>query len=116
MRCNLGRRTLTPRAAVVIICAVIVAVVGVLVVVRQISPRAAALPRPSCGSEVTHHLDGGTRLLGADPGALTCFSAAARKCRPASIEVTEMGVDTGTDYVFTIEPGGTACRDRHLSG
>jgi hypothetical protein len=27
-------------------------------------------------------------------GALTCFAAAARRCRAASLTVTEMGVDT----------------------
>lgn len=115
LRGNPDRRTRISRAAVMIICAVIVAAISVLAVTWQISMHAAALPRPSCGSGVTHHLDGGTQLLGADPGALTCFSTAARGCRPASIEVTEMGVDTGTYYVFTIEPGGTACQVTELS-
>jgi len=46
----------------------------------------------------------------ADQGALTCFDAAARACKPASLHVTDFGVDTGTDYVFTIESGGPSCR------
>jgi hypothetical protein len=73
------------------------------------------MPQARCGSAVTHGVDGDTQLLSADPGALSCFSAAARVCKPGSIEVTEMGVDTGTDYVFTIEPGGTTCRVTEVS-
>jgi hypothetical protein len=73
------------------------------------------LPQTSCGRAETHFLSGGTQILQADPHALTCFGAAARGCKPASIEVTEMGVDAGTDYVFTIEPGGTPCQVSELS-
>ena len=57
------------------------------------------------GSGTSH-----TQLLGADPGALTCFVRAARECRPASLGVTELGVDTGTEYVFIIEPGKASCQ------
>jgi hypothetical protein len=70
----------------------------------------AALARPSCGSASTHFLTSHTQLLRADPGALTCFIRAARECRPASLGVTETGVDTGTDYVFIIEPGTAPCQ------
>ena len=34
----------------------------------------------------------------------------ARECRPASLGVNELGVDTGTDYVFIIGPGKTSCQ------
>lgn len=34
---------------------------------------------------------------------------------PASIEVTVMGVDTGTSYVFTVDSGGTPCQVAELS-
>jgi hypothetical protein len=113
LRRNPGRRARINRAA--IICAVIVAVVGAAAFAWRISHQPAAhhpvaLPRPSCGSASTHFLTSDTQLLRADPGALTCFVRAARECRSASLGVTEMGVDTGTDYVFIIEPGKATCQ------
>jgi hypothetical protein len=59
-------------------------------------------------------VDGSTHALSADPGALTCFTAAARDCRAASIEITEMGTDTGTAFVFSIDPGGATCQVTEL--
>ena len=35
--------------------------------------------------------------------------------KTASIGVTEMGVDTGTNHVFAIEPGGKGCAVTDLS-
>jgi hypothetical protein len=81
----------------------------------RLSQHAAALPHASCGDAVTHSLDGSTHALSADPGALTCFTAAARNCRAASVEITEMGTDTGTTFVFSIDPGRTACQVTELS-
>jgi hypothetical protein len=82
-------------------------------------PRASrgttTLPRATCGSASAHLLNGDTQILRANSGALTCFSAAARGCRSASIEVTAFGVDAGTSNVFTIEPGGTPCLVTRLS-
>ena len=75
----------------------------------------AVLPRPTCGQAVTHSLSADTQLLSADKGALTCFGTAARHCRAASLAITEMGVDTGVDYVFAIKAGGTACQVTELS-
>ena len=109
MRRNPGRRTRIPRTAV-IICAVIVAVAGAAAAAWRISHHPAALPRASCGSAATHFLTSHTQLLRADPGALTCFVTAARECRSASLGVTELGVDTGTDYLFIIEPRKTSCQ------
>ncbi len=103
-----------PRAAIIIGCAVIAASVGVLAG-WLLSRHAAALPHASCGSAVTHSLDGSTRALSADPGALACFAAAARDCKAAGIGITEMGIDTGTDFVFSIGPGGTTCQVTELS-
>lgn len=100
--------------AIIIAGAVIAAAAGVLAGWR-LSQHAAALPHASCGDAVTHSLDGSTHALSADPGALTCFSAAARHCRAASIEITQMGVDTGTAFVFSIDPGGTRCQVTELS-
>jgi hypothetical protein len=114
MQRNPGRRTRISRAAV-IICAVVMAVVGAAAAGWRISEHSTALPRVSCGSVATHFLTGDTRILAADHGALTCFVRAARKCRSARIGVTELGVDTGTDYVFAIKPGGTSCRVTELS-
>jgi hypothetical protein len=109
MQLNSSRRTRIPRA-VVILCAVIVAAAAAVVITWRVSQHQTAAPPASCGSAVTHFLNGQTHLLGADHGALTCFDAAAKSCRPASLHVTEMGVDTGTDYTFTIESGGASCR------
>ncbi len=73
---------------------------------------ASALPKASCGSALTHGLNGSTQLLRSDKGALTCFQAAAKTCKTAGLAVTEMGVDTGTNAVITIEPAGSgsACQ------
>lgn len=110
MQLNPSRRTRRPRA-IVILCAVIVAAAAAAAVITwQVSQHQAAAPPANCGSAWTHSLSGQTQLLGADHGALTCFDAAARACRPASLHVTEFGVDTGTDYTFTIESGGASCR------
>jgi hypothetical protein len=73
------------------------------------------LPKASCGSATTHFVNSDTQVLIADHEALTCFGAAARACRSASIEVTEMGVDTGTNYVFIVEGGGSACQVTELT-
>jgi hypothetical protein len=74
-----------------------------------------ALPRPSCGGSVTHDLGATTRILSAGKGTLNCFHAAARDCKTASIGVTEMGVDTGVNHVFAIEPGGKGCAVTELT-
>jgi hypothetical protein len=103
-----------PRA-VIIPCAVLL-VSGVALAVpwgaRHFRP---ALPRPSCGSAVTHLVNGQTQIFSATRGALECFTRAARECRSAGIAVTEIGVDAGTDYVFTVDPGQTPCRATELS-
>ncbi len=98
----------------IIIGVVIVAAAAALAVSWWGSRPPAALPHASCGSATTHGAGAGTQLLGADPGALTCFGTAARGCRAASLGVHEMGVDTGTNYVFTIAPGGTSCQVTEL--
>jgi len=109
MRPNTSQRTRIPRSAV-IICAVIAAAAGATAAVWPDGHHhPASLPRPSCGSALTHFLNGHTRFLTADPGALSCFVTAAKQCRSASLGVTDMGVDTGIRYVFTIEPGRAAC-------
>jgi hypothetical protein len=103
-----------PWAAIIIGGAVIAAAAGGVAGWR-LSQHAAALPHASCGSAVTHGLDESTRALSADPGALACFNAAARDCKAAGIEITEMGTDTGTNFVFSIGPGPTACQVTELS-
>jgi len=74
-----------------------------------VSQRAVTPPAVSCGSAVTHFLTARTQLLSAHPGTLPCFYKAARNCHSASISVTAMGVDTGTHYVFAIQPGTRPC-------
>ena len=108
MRRKLGRATRLPRA--VISCAVIVAAVGVVTAACGGSQHPTALPHATCGSAVTHFLTGDTQVLSAHHGALGCFVRAARHCRPASLGVTAMGVDTGTDYVFSVGPGAASCQ------
>jgi hypothetical protein len=103
-----------PWTAVITGGAVIAAAAGGLAGWR-LSQHAAALPHASCGSAVTHRLDGSTRALSADPGALACIAAAARHCKAAGIEITEMGTDTGTGFVFSISPGVTTCQVTELS-
>ncbi len=95
--------------------AVVLAAAGAAVSGCAASGAQAALPRATCGGAVTHSLSATTRLLSADKGALTCFGNAARRCTAASLAVTEMGTDIGTDYVFTVEPGGKTCQVTELS-
>jgi hypothetical protein len=82
---------------------------------RTPTTAATALPHASCGAAVTHGLNAATQVLSAGKGTLSCFHAAARYCKSASIAVTEMGVDTGTNHVFAIEPGGKGCAVTELS-
>jgi hypothetical protein len=111
-RCHMQRntvsRTRVPRTAV-IICAVIIAAAGAAAAGWRISQHPRALPKASCGSASTHFLNRHTRLFGSGPGSLTCFIKAAHVCASASLHVTEMGVDAGTEYVFSIEPSGSSC-------
>jgi hypothetical protein len=113
MRRNPGQKIRITRTAI-LICAVVVAVVAVAAASLRNSPHRTALPRPTCGSAVTHFLTADTHVLSAHPRALGCFIKAARACRSASLGVTEMGVDTGTSYVFRIQPGRTSCRVSEL--
>jgi hypothetical protein len=109
MRGNLSGRAWLIRVSV-LVCAVVATAVGALLVTRGGGPHASALPQVNCGSANTRQLGAGTRVLEADHGALNCFSAAARTCKAATLDVREMGVDTGTDHVFSIEPGSTPCQ------
>jgi hypothetical protein len=79
------------------------------------TPTPTALPHASCGAAVTHGLNIATAILSADKGTLNCFHVAARDCKTASIAVTELGVDTGTNHVFAIEPGSKGCAVTELS-
>jgi hypothetical protein len=68
------------------------------------------LPQATCGKATTHDLSRVTEVFQADKGALPCFATAARQCQSASIAITEMGIDTGTSYVFAVVPGKTPCQ------
>jgi hypothetical protein len=74
-----------------------------------------ALPQASCGEAGTHELSGATQFFRADKGALSCFATAVRQCQSASIAITEMGVDTGTKYVFAVVPGNSRCQATEFS-
>ncbi len=95
--------------------AVLVAALGMAAAGCSGGGQPAALPQATCGSATTHFLDAATQFLSADKGSLGCFETAARHCRAASLAVTEMGTDTGTDYVFTVQPGGAGCQVTELS-
>jgi hypothetical protein len=97
----------------VVMGTVVIAALGVTACSADGPP--AALPKATCGGAVTHALNAGTQVLSADKGSLNCFDSAMRHCRAASIAITEMGVDTGTDYVFEIAPGGAGCPVTELS-
>src|SRR5215469_10675255 len=102
---QINPRSRRPRRwAVIIICVLTTAACGTAVTAWRHSHHHVALQRASCGSAVTHFLTGHTQFLSANPGSLDCFVHAARECRPASIAITEMGVDSGTDDVFIITP------------
>jgi hypothetical protein len=73
-------------------------------------PTSTALP--ICGKAVFH--DVGQFSISSGGSALSCFVAAVRQCRPASIRAEEWGVDAGSDIRATIEPG-TTCRARYVS-
>jgi hypothetical protein len=73
------------------------------------------LPQASCGEAGTHQLSSTTQFFHAGKGALSCFATAVRQCHSASIAITEMGVDTGTDYVFAVVPGKAPCQTTEWS-
>jgi hypothetical protein len=110
-----GRRIKALRAGLVMAAATAVlagcaAGAATTVPSRQPTPaKPTTMPHASCGIAVTHGLSAATQILSAGKGALNCFLVAARDCKTASIGVTEMGVDTGTNHVFAIEPGGKGC-------
>lgn len=110
MRGNQGLRGRIVAAAIIIGCAGIVAAISACGAGPLSVGPVVNLPQASCGSAVTHGLTENTQMLGAGRNALSCFSKAAQACKAASIEVRIMGVDTGTDDVFIIRPGGQTCQ------
>jgi len=84
----------------------------------------SVVPQASCGSATTTDsgvasgdvattggLTGGTRLVSADPGALTCFTDAARACKSASIHIHQPDLQgAGTNYVFAVKRGTSPCQ------
>lgn len=109
-----GRRPRIPRWIMVVGCALLVLIAFmVYLVARQAADE--ALPRASCGSAVTHVLNGDTKALDASPNALSCFQEAARACRSASIRVTESKIDWGSDHLLTVERGKRPCHATMLS-
>jgi hypothetical protein len=65
------------------------------------------LPEATCGSAVGQLDSSGMLIVAiAGHGSLTCFTAAARECKPASILIVERGTDTGDDVFFRIGQGG----------
>jgi hypothetical protein len=109
VRQNPGQRIRFPRPAIIAVCVLVVAAATGGVIAWRVTRQPATLPNASCGSVITHRLDADTKVY-TDGEALTCFATAARGCKAASIGVTEMGTDTGTGHVFTIEPGGSPCQ------
>jgi hypothetical protein len=110
LRPNPTRLTRIPRPALIICVLLVVAAAAGGSAAWFRSRHPDALPHPSCGAASTHFLAGDTKILRADRGALACFLTAAMQCKRASLGLTEMGVDTGTDYVFAIAPGDAPCQ------
>ena len=102
-----------PRIAIITICVVIAGGLAAGILIWQ-ARQHPTMPQASCGQAVTHLPDSDTQLLGADSGALTCFTTAVQRCMTASIGVTAMGVDAGTSYVFTVVHGGEPCQITEL--
>lgn len=88
----------------------LVAACGCGVIGWSVSHHQAAMPHATCGTVITHQFTSDTELLSASPGALGCFFGAVHDCKSASIGVTEMGVDGGSDYVLAIDPGSRPCQ------
>lgn len=61
----------------------------------------------TCGDAVVRDLPPTAVSFGGK--ALRCFAAAVRDCRPASVHVVHTGVDSGLEFVASIE-GGSPCR------
>jgi hypothetical protein len=68
------------------------------------------LPRASCGSAAVLFLSDGTEWLRAGRGVLTCFTTAARACKPAGLQLASTGADWGNYWVFVIAGGGAPGR------
>ena len=100
--------------AAIITCVLAAGIAAALVAAWRFVQRAGTLPQASCGAFITHDLGSSTTALTADRGALRCFSAAARRCVPASIEIVAMGVDSGTNYVVTLRPNSPNCQASEL--
>jgi hypothetical protein len=63
------------------------------------------LPQASCGM-VYGEPSAQTRLISGDSRAPGCFLLSARTCAAAGIRLHAQGVDSSTDYVWIISPGG----------
>ncbi|MEZ0114727.1 hypothetical protein ABH920_008762 [Catenulispora sp. EB89] len=104
------------RTRVVILggAAVVVLAAGTAVAATQLGHHGTGttttLPTANCGSATARSVDASTVVTMADPGALTCFTNAARACQPAAVQIVARGVDAGTDYVFKVQSGGKSCR------
>jgi hypothetical protein len=92
--------------------AVILAAVLIGVFVFHVTLAPAGLPVASCGNG-NASIGGATAagvLASADSGkVVACLVAGARACKPASIHVST-SLDTSTDFVLKINPGGIPAR------
>jgi hypothetical protein len=100
-----------PRAEAIIASVVIGGIAVVAWAAWWFLIRQPSLPRATCGN--IFYLYGPPPT--SEQRALTCFDTAAKACKPASIGVRFMGVDTWTNYVYTIESGTTPCQVAELS-
>jgi hypothetical protein len=98
-----------------ILAAVLVLAAGGGLLAWRLTRQPTSLPQASCGQVTTNRFGAYTTIQGRGAKVLRCFAVAARACKAASIQVTDMNVDVGTNYVFTLEPGGTPCRATELS-
>src|SRR5450631_993807 len=86
-------------------------------------PASSAISSPStapvasvgatCGSVGTNDFSAATVLFQADADAVPCLARAMTTCRPASLDISQIGVDAGVDYLLTITgPATNGCKAR----
>jgi len=82
--------------------------------ISPLAPTPSAVPTAeTCGSVETNDFSAATVLYQADTDAVPCLVRAMTTCRPASLYITQTGVDSGADYRLTITGSATnGCKGR----
>jgi hypothetical protein len=62
----------------------------------------AVLATSACGNVSTNDFSAATVLFRADPDAMLCLAHAMTTCRPTSLDIWQIAVDSGENYRLTI--------------